>query len=73
MDDPRTHFCVCGGIGFVSSVPQPDEEQLALKLYGRELEEGGAYTKIAREILDDWRAEHPLDGDTPERKRIYLK
>jgi hypothetical protein len=31
--------CGCGSIRFVSSYPHPDEEELALKLYAREIEE----------------------------------
>ena len=71
QDDPRTCNCPCGGFSFVNSFPHPDEEQLAIKLYSRELEENGTFTNIAKEVLDDWRAKHPVAGDTPERVKLY--
>jgi hypothetical protein len=37
--DARTYNCGCGGTAFVASFPHPDEEQIALKLYAREIEE----------------------------------
>lgn len=73
QDDPRTWNCGCGGLTFVSSHPHPDELQLAIRLYSRDIEEQNSYSNVAKEILDDWRAKHPLEGDTPERVRIYSK
>jgi len=70
QDDVRTWNCGCGGMSFVSSYPHPDEMNLALKLYSREIEQSGVYSQIAREILNDGRAKHPLGSDMPERKII---
>ncbi len=46
--------CGCGSIRFVSTFPHPDEEQLAIKLYSKELEESNVYTKISQEIVLGW-------------------
>jgi hypothetical protein len=58
---------------FYASMPHPDEELLALKIYAREIEESGIYTKIAQEITNDWRAEREVPDDTPNRVRLYSK
>ncbi len=71
MDDPRTWNCGCGGMSFISSHPHNDEMQLAMKLYAREIETSGAYTRIAEEILNEGRAKHPLAGDMPIRAKNY--
>jgi hypothetical protein len=47
--------CACGSVRFVSTFPHPDEEQLAFKLYQKEIEESGIYTKIAQEIVLGWK------------------
>jgi len=46
--------CVCGSIRFVSSYPRPNEEQIAVKLYEKEIEEANLYTKIAQEVVKGW-------------------
>lgn len=73
QDDPRTWNCGCGGMSFVSSQPHNDEMQTAVKLYSRDIEVGGVYTRIAEEILNEGRAKHPLEGDMPLRARLYTK
>jgi hypothetical protein len=72
-DVPHSRNCGCGGIEFHATLPHPDEEAIARKLYDRELQERGTYTAIAREITNDWRAKHPVRGDIPKRVRIYSK
>jgi hypothetical protein len=57
QDDLRTWACGCGGIEFVNSFPHPDEEQLALKLYQREIEESGIYEKITQDMTRSWENE----------------
>ena len=37
--DESSWRCLCGGIRFEATYPHPDEEQIALKLYEREIEE----------------------------------
>ncbi len=46
--------CGCGSIRFVSTFPHPDEEQLARKLYAKEIEKSNVYTKISQEIVNGW-------------------
>jgi hypothetical protein len=50
----RVPFCACGGAEFVKTFPHPDEEQIALRLYSRQLEENNAYGRIAQELIEDW-------------------
>jgi hypothetical protein len=49
MDEPLSLTCGCGSVGFVATFPHPDEEQLALKIYSRDIEEKNLYAKIAEE------------------------
>ena len=46
--------CACGSVRFVSTFPHPDEEQIALKLYEKEIEESNVYGTIAQEIVMGW-------------------
>ena len=50
-EDHLTHMCGCGGVRFFATFPHPDEEQLALKLYAREIEEANLYTNLAQELI----------------------
>ncbi len=70
MDDVRTWNCGCGAIEFVASFPHPHEEQIALRLYSRELEENNTYSGIANELMDDWRSRYGHASDQPEKKII---
>ena len=51
LDDHLTYECGCGGVQFFATFPHPDEEQLALKLYAREIEEKNLYSNLAQEII----------------------
>lgn len=65
-----TWACGCGGTRFVPTFPHPDEEQLALKLYSREIEERGLYAKVAQEVIDNHRISYEEPGDMPDKKII---
>ena len=65
--------CGCGCMEFIASQPHPDEWDLALQLYEEEIEKSNLYTKIAQEVVNDWRAGRPNDFDKPSRIRIYSK
>ena len=68
-DDWKSFYCGCGGTQFFASFPHPDEEQLALKLYARDLEERNSYSIIADEILEEWQVGQ---GRPPESKKIII-
>jgi len=42
-----TFLCHCGCARFSSTVPHPDEEQLAVKLYEQEIEESKAWSNLS--------------------------
>jgi len=44
--DFATYFCVCGDMRFSSTMPLPDEEKLAVKLYGRQIEERNLWKNL---------------------------
>lgn len=69
-DDFRTWSCGCGSLQFFASFPHPDEEQIALKLYHREIEEANLYTRLGQEIIADWRHRLAEPEDKPEPKII---
>ena len=68
-DDWKSFYCGCGSMQFVASFPHPDEEQLALKLYSRELEEKNTYSALAEELLDEWSVGQ---GRPPESNKIII-
>jgi len=57
---------------FFATVPHDDEEQLALKLYARDLEEKNTYSLISREILGDWLHFQGRDEEIEDRKIILV-
>jgi len=57
---------------FVGSMPHPDEEQLALKLYAREIEESNLYGAVAGEILSEWKEKQGYHDEEQEERKIIL-
>lgn len=44
--DFKTAMCACGSMRFTETTPHPDEEQIALKLYERQIEERNLWKNL---------------------------
>ena len=53
-DDPRTWRCPCGGTSFLETFPHPDEVQIALKLYDREIQESNVLSAVVQEMAQEF-------------------